>query len=813
MPLLKIVSLNVRHAVRALIRRPAFAITAVATLALGAGGAITMFAIIDRLFFQSPAHLRAPNEVVRVYVAGDAEGEAIARDIGAYPQYAALQEYVRGFASLAAFRSLRVNMRRGDEVQHVAASVVTASFFHLVGVTPAFGRFFTEHEDRGGAHVAVLSHALWRSRFGNDSAVVGRTIWLGKGAYTLIGVAPAGFTGIELEPVDLWLPMGAAAGENGFRLECKSCYWLSVVGRLRPGTTRAQVATEATSALRHSTTTERTESAGTVLLAPIQEARGPSASDDARLSVWIGAMAVIVLLIACANVTNLLLARALERQLESAVRLALGVGRMRLMLELATEGLVIGILGGAAGLYVAFLGGNVLGRHLLPEGVATDVLGGRILSFTAAVTLATVVLISIVPARQAGSTDLRLAISAGDRGRSFRRATARTWILVGQMALALMLVVGAGLFGRSFQNIAALRLGFDPDRLISVSANLRQLGYGTADINVQYERARDRMSRISGVANTSLAIGSPFRVSMAIGIDLPGVADSLLLGRAGVPYFQAVSPEYFSTLGTDILHGRGFAASDVRGAAKVAVVNETMASRLWEGQAAVGKCIQLEDGACREIVGVVEDVRRNSLIEPPTMQYYVPLAQMEPELDLSVTVLLIRTVGRAENSVGAIRRGLQAVWAEIPRFEITPAKNLFEGQLRPRRVGARVFSLFGALAVVMATVGLYGILAYMAGQRTREFGIRMALGAPGSAVTRLLARDSLRIAGVGIAIGTVGALLAGRLVASMLYGVSPYDARTLAASAGLLVTVSLLASYVVARRTAQIDLVNALRRE
>jgi predicted permease len=801
-----------RQALRTLFRQPSLTIAAIATIALGIGGAGTLYGIVDRLFFRVPAHVRSPEQVVRVYVTEDVPGFGRSTEaVADYGTYTALRDHVRGFASVAAFTSREMVVRRDTEARPVPAAMVTASFFPLLGVRTALGRFFTENEDHAQVHVAVLSHELWRSWFAGDSSILGRIVTVGNSAYSVIGVAPAGFTGVGLERVDLWLPLGAAAPENGLSLECDGCYWLSSIGRLRPGATPGRVASEVTGVLRQSASSDVRRVTKFVTLGPIQEARGPAASPEARVSTWMGAMSLLVLLIGSANVANLLLARALERRREIALRLALGARRWRVLLQLATEGWLLAMLGGAVGLLLTFAAMPVLERYLLPRDVASHGVDARIIGFTAAATALTAVLVSMVPAVRAGGTNLIAALTSGDRGRDFRRSVPRTALLVGQVALALVLVSGAGLFVLSFRNVASLPLGFDPEHLISITADPEQLGYGTDGIDGALEQIRQRVERISGVANASLAIGSPFRVSMAIGIDVPGVDHGRLSGQMGAAYFQAVSPEYFSTLGTAVLRGRAFLPGDIRGAQKVAVVNQTMGQWVWSGEEPIGKCIVLMDGDCRKIVGVVEDVRRNSLLEPPTMQYYVPLTQLPAGFNLPVTALLIRTAGPANALLASVRREVHAVSIGFPQVSVVSARDLFDWQLRPRRLGALVFSLFGGLALLMAAVGIYGVLAYMVAQRTREIAIRAALGAPRRAVLSLVVRDSLLIAAVGILLGTVAALFSGRFIASLLHGISPSNISVLVGSAATLLAISLLASYVPARRATHVAPITALR--
>jgi putative ABC transport system permease protein len=795
---------ELRYAFRVLRRRPSLTATAVTTIALAIAGVSTIVGIIDALYFRVPAQVRASEQIVRVYFTqDDPSGVASISDVGSYGQYRALRDNVRAFSSLAAVVSRPLSLGLGTAAQEVSASIVSASYFPLLGVSAAFGRVFTDAEDRERSHVAVISHALWLTRFGRDSAVIGRTIDVGRSTYTVIGITPAGFTGIGLEPTALWLPLNTAASEAGYSLQCTGCYWLGMVGRLGPAVTLARAAAEGTSSLR-GTKSDGTAATG-VVLGAIQEARGPSASQEARVSMWIGAAAFLLLLIACGNVACLLLARALERDREMAVRLALGSPRLALGRQLLLEGLLLALGGGAAGLLLSFQIAPLLGRYLLPAGAEVELVEPRILGFTTSLVLVTTILISVAPVLRVARTDLQLVLNTADRGRTARRSTERAALLVGQVAVALTLLVASGLFVRSFLNVTALPLGFEPDHLVAATADLQTLGYSKADIDLLYGRMQERVTRLSGVTQAALAIGSPFRVSMAIPIDVPGSPDSLLVGRMGAAYFQAVTTGYFQTLGTRVLRGRGFEAGDVRGAPLVAVVNRTMGRWVWQGEDPLGKCIKLSVGACRTIVGVVDDVRRNSLVESPTMQYYVPLAQADSLVQLPVTALLVRTAGSPEAMIQPLRRAIQGVSPTLPFVDVVSSKDLFDWQLRPRRLAALVVSLFGALAAILAAVGLYGALVYAVTRRTRELGIRMALGAPRWSLVGLVVREGLWITIAGAALGVIGGLVLGRLVSSQLYAVAPDDSAVLLGSAGLLLIVAFVASFAPARRATRVD--------
>ncbi|HEV8304503.1 MAG TPA: ABC transporter permease [Gemmatimonadales bacterium] len=812
---------DLRYALRALIRSPGLSAAAIITFALGVGANATTFGLVDRLFFQSPAHVRDPSRVVRVYVRRTSTlVGTYTSGVGSYVRYADLRDAVRGFASLAAYHDTRTSLGRGAEAEPIRAGVVTASFFPLLGVQPEFGRFFTPSEDDVGAaaRVAVLGHEFWLRRFGGDSTVLGRALRLGKNDYVVIGVAPRGFTGVDLAPMDLWLPMSAADPDlgNWDLLKCTHCFWLDVVGRLQADEPEARVETEATVVFRRPHPDRPgDDSAATVLLGPIQAARGPDPSRDSKLALWLTAVSGIVLLIACANVANLLLARALQRRREVAVRLALGAGRGRLVRQLLTESGLIAALGAAAALLVIGWSGPVLRAYLLPQHAAGSSLDLRTLAFTATIAVLTGLLAGLAPALQAAVPDLTGALKSGEGEARRRRSLTRAGLVVSQIALTLVLLAGAGLFIASLRNVQSLRLGFDPDRVLKVSLNFAGLGLQRADIDALYEQVHERLTHLPGVGSASLSVGDPLGWSFAIGLWVPG-RDSLPRTSEGGPYFTAATPDYFGTLGTAVRRGRGFTAADVAGAPPVAVVGETMARLIWPGENPLGKCLIIgsrDKATCTQVVGVVEDARRNQLIEDATMQYFVPLAQAEKLTSSPVTAMLVRTEGPADAMIAPVRRAIQEASRDLPYADVSSLATRLEPQLRPWRLGAALFSLFGALGLLLAAVGLYGVLAYLVSQRTHEVGIRMALGAESRDVLQLIIGHGLRVAVLGVAIGAVTALATGRVLASLLYGVSPHEPLVLVAAGVTLLVVAALSSWLPARRATKVDPMVALRYE
>ncbi len=810
---------DLRYALRTLARSPGLSLAAVLTLGLGIGANTAMFGVVDRLFFRPPAHVVDPDRVVRLYVTTMTPSWGTnTSPIGTYPRYADLRNHARSFAAVAAYGRGRFSLGLGPQAEPVTGRLVTASFFSVLGVRPELGRFFGADEDSVGraAHVAVLSREFWVRRFGSDRAVLGKTLQLGRNVYTVIGVTPQGFTGIDLEVPDLWLPLTAAAPEvMGPASLGPRFFWLSgVVARLRPRVNPEQAAAEAT-AIYRSEFVQSGDSTGIVSLGSVHEAIGPLAGRDAKLSVWLSAMCAIVLLIACANVANLLLARAVQRKREIAIRLALGASRGRLTRQLLADSVVLGVLGGVAALLITLWVGPVLSASLLSDSTTTPGLDTRVLLFATVAVLVTTMLAGFAPAYHASAPDLSSALKSGEREGTFQRSRLRTGLLVGQVALTLVLLAGAGLFVSSLRHVQGLRLGFDADRLIVASVDLQRLGYKRAAANALYEDMRERVKRLPGVSGASLAVGHPFGWAFVVTLFVPGL-DSLPRAPSGGPYFEAVTPDYFRTMGAAVRRGRSLVPTDIAGAQRVAVVNETMARRYWPGQDPLGKCLKIISPAapCTEVVGVIEDARLHQVTdEGGAIQYFIPLAQADSVTSSPVTALLVRTNGPADALVGAVRRTIQETAADLPYPSIDPMPRLFASQLRPWRLGSILLSLFGALGLVLAAIGLYGVLSYVVSQRTQEMGIRIALGAGRREILGLVMGQALRVTGWGLVLGAAGALAVGRAIASLLYGVKPHDPLVLSLVMVILGAVAAVASYLPARRATNVDPMVALRYE
>ena len=800
---------DLRYAVRALARSPGVAVAAVVCLALGIGANATIFGIVDTMLFKAPPHITHPDRIVRLYFRVNSPGSGTyISSVTGYPLYTEIRDSVTAFAGVAAFSFIQpASMGRGAEARRVDLVLASASYFSVLGVRPALGRFYGPDEDRiGGPSLVVLGYAFWQGAFGGDSGVVGRSIQLGRGSYQVVGVAPPYFTGVNLPNVDVWVPMAASTTElNGPGSLSSGSYFLQIIGRVgRRGAAAAEH--QATLVLRSNDVYSGRDSSAVAVLGPIQHARGPEISNNVKVSLWLAAVAVIVLLVAAANVANLLLARSLARRREVAIRLALGSGLWRLTRQLLTESVVLALAGGLAAVLVTLWAGPLIRTLLLPNIPALAAVDTRVLLFTGGVAIVTGLLAGLAPVWQLRRRDLTPALKTGSGEGRYQRSRLRTVLLVGQVALTVVLLVGAGLFARSLRNVRGQNLGFDPDHTLLATIDLRAAGFDIRQINQLHLRMLDRLQGLPGVVTAAATVGHPFGWSTGCSISVPG-RDSIPRLTSGGPYCQRVTPGYFEAMGTP-LRGRTFSAADRD--APVAIVNETMARLLWPGENALGKCFVDSSERCLEIVGIAPDARRFSAVEDPSLIFYVPFTD---DAQNFLTALVLRVQGPPELAVAPVRRAIQETGANLPYARVTPLADLVAPSIRPWRLGSTMFGAFALLALVLSAVGLYGVLAYTAAQRTHEIGVRVAMGAQRSDVMRLMVHQGVAIAALGATVGALAALAAGRVISALLYGVTPRDPLVLLAAVLVPVVVAAVASYLPARRASRVDPVVALRTE
>ncbi|HJU68413.1 MAG TPA: ADOP family duplicated permease, partial [Gemmatimonadaceae bacterium] len=740
----------------------------------------------------------------------------------------ALKDRVRSLDGIAAYSSSEATLGRGAEAIEIQEGHATADFFPVLGVRPYLGRFFAVDEDTPGSaqRVVVLSYHLWRSRFGSDSAVLGRTLSIGGEPYVVIGVAPKDFNGVDMQRMDLWIPMSI----RGPRLHPEwsttwDAQWLQIIGRLPPDARPESAGEEATAqllAVYDGQDPGIRQSRGS--FRPIGLDDGGKEPPQVAVARWLTGVAVVLLLIVCANIANLLLARAVRRGREISVRLALGAGWSRIVRLLLAESFLLVALGAVAGLGVAEWGGQLIRATLLPDVAWGDsVIDVRVLAFTAAAAVLCAVLVGLVPAVQASRADLLSGLKAGVREGGGRRSGLRTLLTVTQAALSAVLLIGAGLFVRSLRNVDALHHGIELDRLLVVDIHWPRLpssatGAETDRVRAQqkafYEEALERIHRLPDVASVSVAIGTPFHGGLSLGISVPGV-DSIPAMPGGGPWVSAVSSDHFATVGTRILRGRGFGPGDRAGSERVLIINETMGRTLWPHQDPLGRCVRVMSEPCARVIGVVEDVRRSALDEPRAMQFYVPLGQQTSIF--GSTILIRPRCGAATRCAvrlaGLVRSELLQMNPNLGFIEVEPLARGLEWQVRPWRLGATMFGIFGGIALVVAALGLYSVIAYGVAQRSHELGVRVALGARSRAIVWLILRQGIAAAAAGVGIGLTIGLLAAPFLQPLLFRVPANDPLVFALVAVTLLAVALGATIPAALRGVRSDPMRALQAE
>ena len=811
---------DLRYALRQLRLSPGFTAAVVVTLALGIGANAVMFGIVDRLLLSPPPHVRDAEGLLRIHQVIERDGKV--EGLFAPTNWPTFRDMasVPSFATVAAFGFPRAaSLGRGVDAQGIQLNMASASFFPAIGVRPELGRFFLEDEDvpPAGTPVAVLGYDFWRSAMGGDQAVLGRRLPIDGTTYTVVGVAPRGFNGVDLKRVDVWIPMtvGMHASNPSYVTDRGSLMFMTMA-RLAPGASPT-LAMEQASAAYSRGHEGRPAAPGTtrrIELSSVIAARGPGANNDAKVAAWLLGVAGMVLLIACANVATLLLARALRRRQEIGVRLALGISRGRLLVQTLADSFLLAVLGAAAAMLTAHFFGSALQAWLLPDLAPTGgFLGRRTVAIVAGAIVLVGVLTGLAPALQARRVELTEVLKAGGRSSSAPRSRLRTGLLVFQAALSVMLLIGAGLFVRSLQRAADIRLGMDTDRLLLAEVTFPQGGPRLAEQDEFWRRGLDRVATVPGVQGATLTEGTPFRFSRAGYFAAPGV-DSIPDLPTGGPYVNGVSAQYFATLGARILRGRPFAQADGRTAQPVIVINETMSKILFRDRDPLGVCARINRAdsiPCATIVGVVEDVARFGIMQEPTMQYYVPLEQRRRCCSLA---MIVRTGGVDPDAVAvAVRRELQALSPETPFPVVRPYSDLVDPHLRAWKLGAVMFSLFGGLAFVVSMIGLYGLLAYAVAQRRFEFGVRVALGAQSGHIARIVISQGVLAMVAGLLIGLAAAAIAGRWTAPLLFEVGPHDVAVYTGVALIVIVATLLASIAPSRRAATTDPMVALRAE
>ena len=806
---------NLQYSLRTLRKRPGFTLTVVITLALGIGANATIFTWIKAVLLEPLPGIEQPERLVEVWGA-TRNNSALSLS---YLDYLDYRDRNVVFSGLAAHQVQPLNLGRGGKPERVWGAVVSGNYFNVLGVKALIGRTFLPEEDRTpNSHpVAVIGYGLWQRDFGADPKVIGRTITLNEHDFTIIGVTPkefgSPFAGIAL---DAWTPvmMKDYVALPHFSLTDRGSRWLMVMGRLKPGVTVVQAQANIAAIARQLERTYRqtNDQMGAAVYLLSQSPFSLKRSMQSALAVLMAAVA-IVLLIACANIANLLLARAASRRKEIAVRLALGSTRWRMLGQMLTESFVLASCGAAVGLTLAFWTARSLPAFLPPYGIQVsfdtrpDVV---VLAFTLGLTVITTVLFGLAPARQASKPDLVAALkdNAAALGQGRRKFPLQHALVISQMALSTVALISAGLFVRSLREAYEADPGFDPHRVLLASFDPFLSGHDDNHGREFYRRLIERVRTLPGVQSVTLARRLPLTLSgiafanVVIDGYTPAKDEDMHLN------YETVGPDYFRTMRIPLVQGRDFDERDNEHARGVVVINETMARRYWTGGDALGRRIKL-DKSWLQIVGIAKDVKNRTLNEALQPFLYVPFLQDYR----SNMILVARTVIEPKTMFHAVRAETAALDPKIPMFDAKTFEEHIGLSLFLQRMAATILSIFGLLALSLAAVGVYGVMAYAVSQRTRELGIRISIGASRSDVLKLILGQGLTLSVVGLIGGLVTALVVTRFSAHLLYGVSSADPVTFTVIALLLLGVAVVSGYFPARRATRIDPVVALRME
>jgi len=826
---------DLRYAIRTLAKSPSFTCIAVLTLALGIGANTAIFSAVNTVLLK-PLPYPESDRLVQILSTGF---QGVRFGVS-FPDLHDLRALSHDFSGVAATTTQRYNLTGAGDPREVQAAAITADVLEVLQVHPEIGHGFSAADER--TPLAILSHGLWATSFGRDPGVLGRSITLDGRSFTVVGVMPAGFAFPD-EDVQVWTPIGEFLSENPRAETNRGMHFLNAVARLEPGVTLERVVGDAKLLAVRLSAADSANGGGRqrIVAGQASPGGGPPAPSAGRRSmldtgfdvtllrdtgvgdvrrpllILLGAVG-LVLLIACANAANLLLARATGRRREMAVRRALGAGRGRLVRQLLTESTLLALVAGVVGVVLSIWGLDTLigvWPHALPR--ATEIaLDGRVLSFSLGLAVVTGLAFGLLPAWRASAPGIEEALREGAPGATGGRRRLQSTLVVGEVTLALVLLVGAGLLVRSFIRLSNVNPGFDTRDVLAARIRLTPARYPAGPQQALFfENMLATLRAHPGVQSASLAGSLPLSGNMfMIAFDprtvRPDYPEPIMILRS-----SDVSPDYFTTFRIPIRRGRDFTAQDRAGAPPVAVINRAMADQLWPGQDPIGKQLTIggpgQPAGPITIVGSIDDLRSASLDARPQPEIYRPASQQAEARELWVA--LRASNGRPLQLVGAIRDAVRQADPEQSIGEVVSLEQLIGRQSAARRFNTTLLTIFALLAVGLAVVGIYGVTAYAVTQRTRELGIRMALGARGVDVVKLLMRESLRRVAVGVSLGLVAALGVTQALSAMLFEVAPRDALTFAATALLLVAVALVATWVPARRATKVDPMVALRYE
>lgn len=804
---------DLRYSVRLLRKAPGFTVVVVTTLALGIGANTAIFSVVNAVLLQALPYAHA-DQLVSIFESNLREG--VKATGCSYQDFKELQES-GVFADVAGAQRHDLTLTDAGDPAVVSTVVVTPEIFSLLKVAPLTGRYlFSDDGKTGAAPVVVLSEGLWRNRFGADPTIIGRSIHLDQQGYTVVGIMPAGFRvpvfGAQQE---IWIPL-AQDPLFGSWMPRPGGHWLRVMGRLRPGTTLASVQPQ-TSAVAQQLATEfpQQNSGWDMKLAPLQavivgEIKTP-------LLVLLGAVG-LVLLLACVNIANLLLARSTFRTREVALRQAFGAGRARIVRQFLTESAVLGLIGAALGVAIAYFSMHALGSLLPTDAPAARPLelDASVLGFSLLVALLASLGFGLAPALFTARTDVQANLKQGsaqsgsDRG----RLRLRSFLTGAEIALAMVIVVAAGLLVRSLIRMTEVDPGFNAQHLLKAEVSLPRYQYKTPQQWSAFSDALlQRVQAQPGMENTAMAVPLPIANGFVnLTFVLPDHGP-LASGEPNSANYVSVSPKYFAVMGIPLLRGRLFSADDSMSSPRVALISESFAHRYFRDENPVGKKITFgfpPDGSItREIVGVVGNVRDVGLVQEPGLMMYVPFAQAP----FWGGVLVVRSTLPTSTVAGSIRQAVAAIDKNLPVTDIETMPSVLEQSVAQPRFRTWLLSAFGLVALLLAAAGVYGVVSYSVASRTREFGVRASLGASPGSIAKLVLREGIALAGAGLIVGLCAALVLARFLSSELYGVGAYDPITFTISMAVLLAVALAACYIPARRAMRVDPMVALRHE
>ena len=801
---------DLRYGLRTLIKNPGFTIVAVIALALGIGANSAIFSVVNAVLLR-PLPYKNPDQLVVIWE--NATHLGFPKDTPSPANFLDWRQQSTLFEGMAAFAERSFNLTGVGEPERLDGRRVSANLFEMLGVKPIVGRTFVPQEDQPGTKVVLLNESLWKRRFGGDPAVVGRAVNLNGEPYTVVGVLPQTVrlptSGNWRDQV--WVPLAFPSEEAASR----GAHYLEVIARMKPGMTlpKAQAEMDTIAARLAQQYPDFNARRGAVVTPLHEEIVGKMKSP---LLILLGAVA-FVLLIACANVANLLLARAAVRQKEIALRLALGANRARLTKQLLVESVLLSLVGGLVGLGAAYFGLNVLTRFI-PRDVAqadTITIDAKVLLFTLAVAVVTGLIFGLAPATQASHFNLNETLKEGgrDSGAGVRGKRLRNSLVIAEVATSFILLVGAGLLINSFVHLRTLDPGFRADHLLTLNVDLSEVKYpDTQRRTAFFEEVTRRVQTLPGVQSVAVAGNLPFTYN----------GDSTLIAVEGIPdppidqwpdvIYRTVGPGYLATMGIPLVRGRDFNDQDTLDTTPVVVISEKTAKHYWPNEDPIGK--RLKTGATtsdvpwRTVIGVVKDVRQNDFIAEPKMQMYFSYRQVK---DLVANALVVRTSVDPLSLATSVRNTIWAVDKDQPVANIDSMEHIVAGAVARQRFSMLLLAIFAGLALVLAAVGIYGVMSYSVAQQTREIGIRIALGAQRGDVLRMTVKEGLKLVGVGLLIGLISAFVLTRVMESLLFGISATDPVTFGIICVVLLIVATLASYIPALRAATVDPMVALR--